>query len=258
VEETRTQWESFLAECNKFEEWLSALEKASSMPRSLSTETVFESMQDEMKKFEAFQKALHDGVDRLERLNKAYRSLVRSNRADSANQLKDRISNLNQRYDALCDRLRAVSGRLQHTLALRDEYRDARRRCMAFLALTEARLAEAEVLSDSPEEQRQAVEDIERAVSEQLSTLQDTEVQCTAMFQRAEPGEACDVIEPEVTQYLGYKQEVLSRLEKLVASRTHRQPGNIDPRVFNLGTTLSLSKQLLCLSTGPGMVTTTK
>ncbi|KAB0401732.1 hypothetical protein E2I00_018438 [Balaenoptera physalus] len=111
IEETWRLWQKFLDDFSRFEDWLKCSERVAAFPSSSGV--LYTVAKDELKKFEGFQRQVHETLTQLELINKQYRRLARENRTDSACSLKHMIHEGNQRWDNLQKRVTSILRRLK-------------------------------------------------------------------------------------------------------------------------------------------------
>ncbi|XP_008564479.1 PREDICTED: nesprin-2 [Galeopterus variegatus] len=111
IEETWRLWQKFLDDYSRFEDWLKSAERTAACPNS--SEVLYTNAKEELKRFEAFQRQIHERLTQLELINKQYRRLARENRTDAASKLKQMVHEGNQRWDNLQKRVTAILRRLR-------------------------------------------------------------------------------------------------------------------------------------------------
>ncbi|KAK7881034.1 hypothetical protein WMY93_032363 [Mugilogobius chulae] len=86
IEETWRLWCKFLDDYSRFEDWLKSAELTAANPESENV--LYTCAKEELKRFEAFQRQVHERLTQLELVNKQYRRLAREQRTDAASRLR--------------------------------------------------------------------------------------------------------------------------------------------------------------------------
>ncbi|KAG5285200.1 hypothetical protein AALO_G00000680 [Alosa alosa] len=148
IEETWRLWCKFLDDYSRFEDWLRVAERTAANPAT--TDTLYTSAKEELKKFEAFQRQVHERLTQLELVNKQYRRLARENRTDAASKLKIMVHEGNQRWDSLQRRVTAILRRLKYFTSQREEFEgDAKESILVWLTEMDLQLTNVEHFSES-------------------------------------------------------------------------------------------------------------
>ncbi|XP_075470992.1 nesprin-2 isoform X4 [Ascaphus truei] len=220
IEETWRLWQKFLEDYSRFEEWLSSAERTAALPSS--SEVFYTIAKEEQKKFEAFQRQIHERLTQLELINKQYRRLARENRTDAASRLKQMVHEGNQRWDQLQKRVAAIIRRLKYFTSQREEFEGTRDNILVWLTEMDLQLTNVEHFSESD------VEDKMRQLIgfQQEITLNTNKIDQLIVFgeQLIQKSEAMDavIIEDELEELHKYCQEVFGRVSRFHQRLTSR------------------------------------
>uniref|UniRef100_A0A493U1I0 KASH domain-containing protein n=1 Tax=Anas platyrhynchos platyrhynchos TaxID=8840 RepID=A0A493U1I0_ANAPP len=146
IEETWRLWQKFLDDYSRFEDWLKTSERTAAFPSSSGV--LYTVAKEELKKFEAFQRQVHESLTQLELINKQYRRLARENRTDSNCSLKQMVHEGNQRWDNLQKRVTSILRRLKHFIGQREEFETARDSILVWLTEMDLQLTNIEHFSE--------------------------------------------------------------------------------------------------------------
>lgn len=222
IEETWRLWCKFLDDYSRFEDWLRTAERTAANP--VSAEVLYTSAKEELKKFEAFQRQVHERLTQLELVNKQYRRLARENRTDAASRLKVMVSEGNQRWDSLQKRVAAVLRRLKHFTAQREDFEGTREGILVWLTEMDLQLTNVEHFSESD------IEDKMRQLNgfQQEITLNTNKIDALIVFgenliQKSAPLDAV-LIEDELEELHSYCQEVFGRVARFHQRLINRRP----------------------------------
>ncbi|XP_062379197.1 nesprin-2-like isoform X2 [Sardina pilchardus] len=222
IEETWRLWCKFLDDYSRFEDWLRAAERTAANPAT--TDTLYTSAKEELKKFEAFQRQVHERLTQLELVNKQYRRLARENRTDAASKLKVMVHEGNQRWDSLQRRVTAVLRRLKYFTSQREEFEGTRESILVWLTEMDLQLTNVEHFSESD------IHDKMRQLNafQQEITLNTNKIDALIVFgetliQRSAPLDAV-LIEDELEELHSYCQEVFGRVARFHQRLTTRRP----------------------------------
>ncbi|XP_048455965.1 nesprin-2-like [Rhincodon typus] len=147
IEETWRLWQKFLDDYSRFDDWLKGAERTAAHPNS--SQVPYSLAKEELKKFETFQRQIHESLTQLELINKQYRRLARENRTDSSSQLKQMVHEGNQRWDILQKRIAAILRRLKHFINQREEFESCRECILVWLTEMDLQLTNVEHFSES-------------------------------------------------------------------------------------------------------------
>uniref|UniRef100_A0A8P4GEQ8 KASH domain-containing protein n=1 Tax=Dicentrarchus labrax TaxID=13489 RepID=A0A8P4GEQ8_DICLA len=222
IEETWRLWCKFLDDYSRFEDWLKTSELTAANPDSANV--LYTSAKEELKKFEAFQRQVHERLTQLELVNKQYRRLARENRTDAASKLKVMVHEGNQRWDSLQRRVAAVLRRLKHFTSQREDFEGTREGILVWLTEMDLQLTNVEHFSESD------VEDKMRQLNgfQQEITLNTNKIDALIVFgenliQKSAPLDAV-LIEDELEELHSYCQEVFGRVARFHHRLVNRRP----------------------------------
>lgn len=222
IEETWRLWCKFLDDFSRFEDWLKTSELTAANPDS--ADVLYTSAKEELKKFEAFQRQVHERLTQLELVNKQYRRLARENRTDAASKLKVMVHEGNQRWDSLQRRVAAVLRRLKHFTSQREDFEGTREGILVWLTEMDLQLTNVEHFSESD------VEDKMRQLNgfQQEITLNTNKIDALIVFgenliQKSAPLDAV-LIEDELEELHSYCQEVFGRVARFHHRLVNRRP----------------------------------
>nr|XP_043904166.1 nesprin-2-like [Solea senegalensis] len=222
IEETRRLWSKFLDDFSRFEDWLKNAEVTAATPDS--ADVLYTSAKEELKKFEAFQRQVHERLTQLELVNKQYRRLARENRTDAACRLKAMVHEGNQRWEELQRRVTAVLRRLKHFTSQREDFEGTREGILVWLTEMDLQLTNVEHFSQSD------VEDKMRQLDgfQQEITLNTNKIDALIVFgenliQKSAPLDAA-LIEDELEELHSYCQEVFGRVARFHHRLVNRRP----------------------------------
>ncbi|XP_076151738.1 nesprin-2-like isoform X1 [Alosa pseudoharengus] len=222
IEETWRLWCKFLDDYSRFEDWLRVAERTAANPAT--TDTLYTSAKEELKKFEAFQRQVHERLTQLELVNKQYRRLAREKRTDGASKLKIMVHEGNQRWDQLQRRVTAILRRLKYFTSQREEFEGTRESILVWLTEMDLQLTNVEHFSESD------IHDKMRQLNafQQEITLNTNKIDALIVFgetliQRSAPLDAV-LIEDELEELHSYCQEVFGRVARFHQRLTTRRP----------------------------------
>lgn len=231
IEETWRLWRKFLEDYSRFEDWLTTAEQTAANPAS--SDVLYTCAKEELKKFEAFQRQVHERLTQLELVNKQYRRLARENRTDTSNKLKTMVNEGNQRWDALQRRVTAVLRRLKHFTSQREEFEGTREAILVWLTEMDLQLTNVEHFSESD------IHDKMRQLNafQQEITLNTNKIDALIVFgenliQKSSPLDAV-LIEDELEELHSYCQEVFGRVARFHHRLINRRPVLDDERDFS-------------------------
>ncbi|XP_041668046.1 nesprin-2-like isoform X2 [Cheilinus undulatus] len=222
IEETWRLWCKFLDDYSRFEDWLKTAELTAASPDS--SDVLYTSAKEELKKFEAFQRQVHERLTQLELVNKQYRRLARENRTDASSKLKVMVHEGNQRWDSLQRRVAAVLRRLKHFTSQREDFEGTREGILVWLTEMDLQLTNVEHFSESD------IEDKMRQLNgfQQEITLNTNKIDALIVFgenliQKSAPLDAV-LIEDELEELHSYCQEVFGRVSRFHNRLVNRRP----------------------------------
>ncbi|XP_069788417.1 nesprin-1 isoform X16 [Narcine bancroftii] len=212
IEETWRLWQKFLDDYSRFEDWLSTSECTAAVPNS--SEVLYTVAKEELKKFEAFQRQIHESLTQLELINKQYRRLARENRTDSGSRLKQMVHDGNQRWDNLQRRVTAILRRLKHFIGQREEFETVRESILVWLTEMDLQLTNIEHFSECDVQAK--IKQL-KAFQQEIA-LNRSKIDCLfqhgeQLIEKSEPMDAA-VIEEELEELNRYCQEVFGRVDR--------------------------------------------
>ncbi|KAM8807307.1 nesprin-2 [Eudromia elegans] len=228
IEETWRLWQRFLDDYSRFEDWLLSAERTAANPHS--SEVLYTHAKEELKKFEAFQRQIHERLTQLELINKQYRRLARENRTDSASKLKQMVHEGNQRWDNLQKRVAAILRRLKHFTNRRDEFEGTRESILVWLTEMDLQLTNVEHFSKSNfDDKMRQLNGFQQEITLNTNKIDQLIVFGEQLIQKSEPLDAI-LIEDELEELHRYCQEVFGRVARFHRRLTSRHPGLDDEK----------------------------
>ncbi|XP_042654923.1 nesprin-2 isoform X2 [Tyto alba] len=228
IEETWRLWQRFLDDYSRFEDWLKSSESTAAKPNS--SEVLYTHAKEELKKFEAFQRHIHERLTQLELINKQYRRLARENRTDSASKLKQMVHEGNQRWDNLQKRVAAILRRLKHFTNRRDEFEGTRESILVWLTEMDLQLTNVEHFSKSNfDDKMRQLNGFQQEITLNTNKIDQLIVFGEQLIQKSEPLDAT-LIEDELEELHRYCQEVFGRVARFHQRLTSRHPGLDDEK----------------------------
>ncbi|KAJ0062831.1 hypothetical protein NL108_008118 [Boleophthalmus pectinirostris] len=212
IEETWKLWQKFLEDYSRYDEWLTTSEKTAALPNS--SNVLYTVAKEELKKFEAFQRQVHESLTQLELINKQYRRLARENRTDSCCRLKEMANNSNQRWDNLQKRVASILRRLKHFINQREEFETARDGILVWLTEMDLQLTNIEHFSECDIQAKiKQLRSFQQEISLTTAKIEQIFHQGEGLIEKSEPLDAA-VIEEELEELQRYCQEVFGRVER--------------------------------------------
>ncbi|NXT73431.1 SYNE1 protein, partial [Zapornia atra] len=212
IEETWRLWQKFLDDYSRFEDWLKTSERTAAFPSSSGV--LYTVAKEELKKFEAFQRQVHESLTQLELINKQYRRLARENRTDSDCSLKQMVHEGNQRWDNLQKRVTSILRRLKHFIGQREEFETARDSILVWLTEMDLQLTNIEHFSECDVQAKiKQLKAFQQEISLNNNKIEQIIVQGEQLIEKSEPLDAA-VIEEELDELRRYCQEVFGRVER--------------------------------------------
>ncbi|KAK2104328.1 Nesprin-2 [Saguinus oedipus] len=228
IEETWRLWQKFLDDYSRFEDWLKSAERTAACPNS--SEVLYTSAKEELKRFEAFQRQIHERLTQLELINKQYRRLARENRTDTASRLKQMVHEGNQRWDNLQRRVTAVLRRLRHFTNQREEFEGTRESILVWLTEMDLQLTNVEHFSESDaDDKMRQLNGFQQEITLNTNKIDQLIVFGEQLIQKSEPLDAV-LIEDELEELHRYCQEVFGRVSRFHRRLTSRAPGLEDEK----------------------------
>uniref|UniRef100_A0A8D0G6V3 KASH domain-containing protein n=1 Tax=Sphenodon punctatus TaxID=8508 RepID=A0A8D0G6V3_SPHPU len=212
IEETWRLWQKFLDDYSRFEDWLKNSERTAAFPSSSGV--LYPVAKEELKKFEAFQRQVHESLTQLELINKQYRRLARENRTDSACSLRQMVHEGNQRWDNLQKRVTSILRRLKHFIGQREEFETARDSILVWLTEMDLQLTNIEHFSECDVQAKiKQLKAFQQEILLNNNKIEQIIVQGEQLIEKSEPMDAA-VIEEELDELRRYCQEVFGRVER--------------------------------------------
>ncbi|XP_072545442.1 nesprin-1 isoform X10 [Salminus brasiliensis] len=212
IEETWRLWQTFLNDFSRFEEWLEMSERTAALPNSSGV--LYTVAKEELKKFEGFQRHVHESLTQLELINKQYRRLARENRTDAACRLREMAHDGNQRWDNLQRRVSSILRRLKHFISQREEFETARDSILVWLTEMDLQLTNIEHFSECDVQAKiKQLKAFQQEISLNTAKIEHIFHQGEALIEKSEPLDAT-VIEEELEELQRYCQEVFGRVER--------------------------------------------
>ncbi|XP_044871388.1 nesprin-2 isoform X3 [Mauremys mutica] len=228
IEETWRLWQKFLDDYSRFEDWLKSAERTAAYPNS--SEVLYTNAKEELKKFEAFQRQIHERLTQLELINKQYRRLARENRTDSASKLKQMVHEGNQRWDNLQKRVASILRRLKYFTNQRDEFEGTRESILVWLTEMDLQLTNVEHFSESNfDDKMRQLNGFQQEITLNTNKIDQLIVFGEQLIQKSEPLDAT-LIEDELEELHRYCQEVFGRVSRFHQRLTSRHPGIEDDK----------------------------
>ncbi|XP_056402565.1 nesprin-2 isoform X3 [Hyla sarda] len=220
IEETCRLWQKFLEDYSRFDEWLKEAEAMAASPDS--SDVLYTKAKEEQKKFEAFQRQIHERLTHLELINKQYRRLARENRTDAASRLKQMVHEGNRRWDQLQKRVTSILRRLKHFTSQREDFEGTRDCILVWLTEMDLQLTNVEHFSESDiEEKMQQLIGFKQEITLNANKIDQLIVFGEQLIQKSEAMDAV-VIEDELEEIHRYCQEVFGRVYRFHERLTSR------------------------------------
>uniref|UniRef100_A0A8C6XJJ9 KASH domain-containing protein n=1 Tax=Naja naja TaxID=35670 RepID=A0A8C6XJJ9_NAJNA len=229
IEATWRLWQKFLEDYSRFEVWLKTAEKTAAYPNS--SEILYVTAKEELKKFEAFQRQIHERLTQLELINKQYRRLARENRTDSANKLKQMVYEGNHRWDNLQKRVTAILRRLKHFTNQWEEFMGTKDNIiLVWLTEMDLQLTNVEHFSKSDfDDKMRQLNGFQREIMLNTSKIDQLIASGLYLIQKSEPEDAI-ILEEELEEFRSYCQEVFGRVARFHQRLISWHPGLEDEK----------------------------
>uniref|UniRef100_A0A8C6P5H5 Spectrin repeat containing, nuclear envelope 2b n=1 Tax=Nothobranchius furzeri TaxID=105023 RepID=A0A8C6P5H5_NOTFU len=222
IEETWRLWCKFLGDYSHFEEWLKTAERTAANPESANV--LYTSAKEELKKFEAFQRQVHERLTQLELVNKQYRRLARENRTDAASKLRVMVHDGNQRWDCLQKRVASVLRRLKHFTSQREDFEGTREAILVWLTEMDLQLTNVEHFSESDfEDKMRQLKGFQQEITLNTNKIDALIVFGENLIQKSAPLDAV-LIEDELEELHSYCQEVFGRVARFHHRLVNKRP----------------------------------
>uniref|UniRef100_A0AAQ6IQR6 KASH domain-containing protein n=1 Tax=Anabas testudineus TaxID=64144 RepID=A0AAQ6IQR6_ANATE len=242
IEETWRLWCKFLEDYSRFEDWLKMAERTAANPNS--ADVLYTVAKEELKKFEGFQRQVHERLTQLELVNNQYRRLARENRTDRASQLKVMVHEGNRRWDNLHRRVAAILRRLKYFTSQREEFENTRESMLVWLTELDLQLTNVEHFSESDVHQKmQQLNSFQKEITLNTERIDGLIVFGEGLIQKSSPQDAA-LIEDELEELHSYCQEVFSRLvrfhQRLSQPPMIKEEPQVSGNIFSLESSLEL------------------
>ncbi|XP_033844074.2 nesprin-2-like isoform X2 [Periophthalmus magnuspinnatus] len=222
IEETSRLWCKFLDDYSRFEDWLKSAELTAANPESENV--LYTCAKEELKKFEAFQRQVHERLTQLELVNKQYRRLAREQRTDAACRLKLMVQEGNQRWDRLQKRVYAIIRRLKHFTSQREEFEGTREGILVWLTEMDLQLTNVEHFSESDvQDKMRQLNVFQQEIMLNTNAIDALIVFGETLIQKSSPEDAA-LMEEELEEMHSYCQEVFGRVARFHHRLVHRRP----------------------------------
>ncbi|XP_051511030.1 LOW QUALITY PROTEIN: nesprin-2-like [Myxocyprinus asiaticus] len=222
IEETWRLWCNFQEDYSSFEDWLNVAERTTAEPNS--SDVLYIEAKEELKKYEVFQRQVHESLTQLEIINKQYRRLARENRTDSASRLRAMVHQGNQRWDALQKRVAAILRRLRHFTCQREEFEGTRESLLVWLTEIDLQLTNVEHFTESDlQDKMKQLKSFKKEITLNTNKIDALIVFGEGLIQRSSPLDAV-VIEDELEELHTYCQEVFGRVARFHQRLTCLRP----------------------------------
>ncbi|XP_054474146.1 nesprin-2-like [Anoplopoma fimbria] len=240
IEETWRLWCKFLDDYSRFEDWLKMAERTAANPNS--ADVLYTVAKEELKKFEGFQRQVHERLTQLELVNNQYRRLAREHRTDRASQLKAMVHEGNRRWDNLHRRVAAILRRLKYFTSQREEFEGTRESMLVWLTELDLQLTNVEHFSESDVHHKiQQLNSFQKEITLNTERIDGLIVFGEGLIQKSSLQDAA-LIEEELEELHSYCQEVFSRLVRF--HQRLSQPPMIREEPVLSGTAFSLESSL--------------
>ncbi|XP_034063189.1 LOW QUALITY PROTEIN: nesprin-1-like [Gymnodraco acuticeps] len=212
IEETWRLWQKFLEDFSRFEEWLVSSERTAALPNSSGV--LYTVAKEEMKKFESFQRQVHESLTQLELINKQYRRLARENRTDTLCLLREKSQGANLRWDALQRRVNSILRRLKHFTGQREDFETSRDSILVWLTEMDLQLTNIQHFSECDIQAKiKQLRSFQQEISLTTGRISQIFQQGEALMEKSEPLDSA-VMEEELEELQRYCQEVFGRVER--------------------------------------------
>ncbi|XP_060127427.1 nesprin-2 isoform X4 [Zootoca vivipara] len=228
IEETWQLWQKFLEDYSRFEDWLKTAERTAAYPNS--SEVSYTNAKEDLKRFEAFQRQIHERLTQLELINKQYRRLARENRTDSASKLKQMVHKGNQDWDNLQKRVTAILRRLKHFTNQWEEFVGTKDSILVWLTEMDLQLTNVEHFSESNlDEKMRQLNCFQQEILLNTDKINELTMSGKHLIQKSEPSDAV-VIEEELQEVHRYYQDVFGRVSRFQHRLASWPPGLEDEK----------------------------
>ncbi|XP_060907682.1 nesprin-2-like isoform X3 [Labrus mixtus] len=243
IGETWGLWCKFLDDYSRFEDWLKMAERTAASPNS--ADVLYTVAKEELKKFEGFQRQVHERLTQLELVNNQYRRLARENRTDRASQLKAMVHEGNRRWDTLHRRVASILRRLKYFTSQREDFEGTRESMLVWLTELDLQLTNVEHFSESDVHQKiQQLNSFQKEITLNTERIDGLIVFGEGLIQKSSPQDAA-LIEDELEELHSYCQEVFSRLVRFHQRLSQPPVINEEPELSSTSFSLESSLELI-------------
>ncbi|XP_049338084.1 nesprin-2 isoform X3 [Astyanax mexicanus] len=226
IEETWRLWCTFQDDYSCFEDWLNLAERTAAEPHS--SDVLYTVAKEELKRYEAFQREVHEKLTQLELINNQYIRLARESRTDTSSRLRAMVHKGNQRWESLQKRLAAILRRLRHFTIQREEFESTRESLLVWLTEMDLQLTNVEHFSESDIHQKlKQLNGFKKEITLNTNKIDALIVFGEGLIQRSSPLDAA-LIEDELEELHSYCQEVFSRVARFHQRLTSPRPMLLD------------------------------
>ncbi|KAK1894421.1 Nesprin-2 [Dissostichus eleginoides] len=246
IEETWRLWQKFLEDFSRFEEWLVSSERTAALPNSSGV--LYTVAKEEMKKFESFQRQVHESLTQLELINKQYRRLARENRTDTSSLLREKSQGANLRWDALQRRVNSILRRLKHFTGQREDFETSRDSILVWLTEMDLQLTNIEHFSECDIQAK--IKQL-REISLTTGRISQIFQQGEALMEKSEPLDSA-VMEEELGGAAEVLPGVFGRVERYYRKLIRLPLADDDTEVSLSDRELDLMRRAMCLGVRGG------
>ncbi|XP_013786172.1 nesprin-2-like [Limulus polyphemus] len=224
IQETWSLWEKFLNDFSDLETWMLSSERSARYPKSDASLYNVPVIQEETKQYEILQQSIRVNVTRLQLVNRQYRRLARESRTDSGNFLKNKVNDINQRWDTLYRRVVCIIRRLRHTLLIWDDFHALQEALRLWLTEVDLQLTEVEHFSEE-----KAISEKIKIIEEYIKAFQDHEEDLvhlenmTVYIQKRSEGSDASKAEEESQEVIQYWRSIQGRIQRYSLRLQHVQ-----------------------------------
>ncbi|XP_077969764.1 nesprin-1-like isoform X1 [Styela clava] len=232
IEETQRLWKKFFEDYSRFGDWLKSAERVVSRPNTFMIS--YQVAREELKRFESFQRQVHESLTQLELINKQYRRLARENRTDASNKLKHMIHDGNSRWDAISHRVASILRRLKYAIQRREGFETKRESLLVWLTETDLRLTNVEHFMQSENyDKLKEVKNFQATIEEHIPRIIELDARGLFLIEKSEESD-CVVVEEELSELHRYCREVIARLDRYHKRllRIMNEPPPLDSSLF--------------------------
>ncbi|KAI8785249.1 nesprin-1, partial [Biomphalaria glabrata] len=146
LEETWQMWQKFQNDCQRFSDWLTQAER-DVRDSELEIPNV-RVAKVEIMKYENLQRNVHDHLGDLEQINRHYCQLAKEGRTDMDGSLRVKMTDLNNRWDLLQQRVTEIMKKLKKSANILEDFETTRSSLMTWLRQVELQLTEIEDITN--------------------------------------------------------------------------------------------------------------